>query len=238
MVTDARLKSAAVEADRALMASLGAESNEAHEFSEAFQKKMKKLLHRARHPMGYQVLRYAVAVILLLATLFGTVMAVSPEARAAVTGWFRTAFYGPYAHYDNMDVTGIPDAAAEMEYDYYLSATPEGYEHWREIGKIEGKSYMYHNAATGNILFFDYAYAKGIGDAFIGVEGYTHKQVRIGSLEGDLYTTEQEGQSNVLVWSSKHGGVLFQIMGDISGEQLIALAESVQYRKAPVETKP
>ena len=237
MVTEDKLKSAAVEAERALLASVEAEQKEPHEFSKTFEKKIKKLVHRSEHPVRYQVLRYAAVIVVVLATLFGSLMAASPDVRAAVTGWFRTAFVGPYAHYDNMDVTGIPDAAAEMEYDYYLPTIPEGYAPWQEMDKIEGKTYMYHNEATGNILFFNYAYATGIGDAFLNVEGYTHQRVRIGSLEGDLYTTPKEGESNVLVWSSKHGGVLFQIMGDISAEQLIALAESVQYRKAPVETE-
>ena len=237
MVTEEMLKNAAVEVERALLQALGEEA-QPHEFSAEFEKKIKRLTRRAEHPVRYRMLRYAAVVILVLATLFGTVMAASPDVRAAVVGWFRTAFYGPYAHYDNVDVTDIRDAAAEMEYDYYLSTIPEGYAPWREMEKTEGKTYMYHNESTGNILFFDYAYAKGVGDVFLNVEGYSHECVRIGSLEGDLYTTTKEGESNVLVWSSKHGGVLFEIMGDISGEQLIALAESVQYKKAPVETKP
>ena len=237
MVTDAVLRSAAAEAQDALLSALAAEQTNLHEFSVAFEKKMEKLTRRAKHPVRYQVLRYAAVIVLMMATLFGSLMAFSLEVRADVIGWFRSTFKGPYAHYDSVDVTDIPDAAAEMEYDYYLPAVPEGYVLWKEMEKIEGKTYMYHKEETGNILFFDYAYSKGIGDAFIGVEGYTYERVKIGQLEGDLYTTTEEGQNNALVWTSKHGGVLFEIFGDISGEELIALAEGVQYQKLPQENE-
>ena len=107
MVTDAALRDAAAEARDALLAAVMAEQAQLHEFSEDFEKRIRKLTRRANHPLRYQVLRYAAVVVLTLATLFGSLVAFSPEARATFVGWFRAAFEGPYAHYDSVDVTDI-----------------------------------------------------------------------------------------------------------------------------------
>ena len=61
--------------------------DEALTFSSAFERKMKKLIRRADHPIRYRIAQ-AAACLLLAALLSGcTVLAVSPEARAAFVGW-------------------------------------------------------------------------------------------------------------------------------------------------------
>lgn len=238
MVTDVMLKNAAAEAEQAFLTAVTDLDMPAHEFSKPFERKIKSLIRKAKHPVPHQTLRYAAVIVLVLATLFATVVAVSPDVRAGVAGWFRSSFNGIYAHYDNMDVTGIPDAAAEMEYDYFLPEIPQQYTLLYETEKYLGRSYIYLHVESGNLLQFSYGYATGSGSSFIDLDGYTHESVRIGALEGDLYTTTVEGESNALIWVSKHGGVLFELIGGLDGEQLIALAESVQYQKATEENEP
>lgn len=236
MVTDTALRHAAAQAQDVLLTTLAAEQANLHKFSAAFEKKLQKLVRRARHPMLHRTLRYAAVIVLTLATLFGSVMALSPEARAQVAGWFGSVF-GSYTHYDNVDATQIPDAAAEMELDYYLPAIVQGYAPLQETETPGGKTYMYVHESTGNILFFSYAYAQGSGSSFWGVEGYTEQRVQIGQLEGDLYTTQEEGKSNVIVWTSRHGGILFELSGDLEGQELIRLAESVRHQvRTPVSS--
>ena len=63
--------------------------DEALTFSSAFERKMKKLVRRADHPIRYRIAQ-AVACLLLAALLSGcTVLAVSPEARAAFVGGYE-----------------------------------------------------------------------------------------------------------------------------------------------------
>ena len=239
MVTDAMLQKAAVEAEQAFLTAVTDLDKPSHEFSKPFERKIKSLICKAKHPALHQVLRYAAIIILTIGLLFGAMMAFSPEVRAGVVGWFRMAFDGPYAHYSNEDVQNIPNAAAEMEYDYYLPTIPDGYELMFESGDPLGNgSTCIYVCDSGAMLTFSYHYAIGVGDSFLNVEGYMHERVKVGVLDADLYTTTEEGQNNVIVWYSKHGGVIFVINGDFSGQQLIALAESVQHQKTPMETKP
>ena len=66
--------------------------DEALTFSSTFERKMKKLIHRADHPIRYRIAQ-VVTCLLLVALLSGcTVVAVSPEARAAFVGWVRETY--------------------------------------------------------------------------------------------------------------------------------------------------
>lgn len=238
MVTDDMLQNAAVEAEQVFLTAVADLDMPPHEFSEPFKREIKSLIRKDRHSVPHQVLRYAAVITLTIGLLFGAMVAFSPEVRAGVVGWFHMAFDGPYAHYSNVDIQNIPDAAAEMEYEYYLPTIPEGYELMFESGDPLGNgcTCIYVNDA-GTMLTFAYHYAIGAGDSFLNVEGYQHERVKVGMLDADLYTTTEEGQNNVIVWYSKHGGVMFQINGDLSGRQLIALAESVQYQKTSADNE-
>ena len=235
MVTEDMLHNAALEAEQSLLQTLSEEA-QSHQFSEKFEKKIKKLTRRAKHPVGYRVLRYAAVVVLVMATMFGTVLAVSPEARASILGWFLAEPVGPYTHYVNADAQGLPDAATEMKYDYYLPTLPEGYSLMLETPRVEGKTYLY-SGNTGMMLYFNYHYAVGAGELFLDVEGYQHERVTAGGVTADLYTTTEERECNVIIWNSKHSGVMFQISADLEKDELIALAESVQHREFPKENE-
>ena len=69
MVTETMLKSAATEANVAKMAFLDRLDVKLHVFSEKFEKKIGKLVRRAKHPMLYKILRYGVVVLLVAAVL-------------------------------------------------------------------------------------------------------------------------------------------------------------------------
>ena len=74
-----------------------------HTFSPAFERKMKKLLRRGRHPVLYRTLRAAACLLLVLLLSGCAVLVVSPAAREVFLGWvreFRTpAEYPPYTLY-------------------------------------------------------------------------------------------------------------------------------------------
>ena len=60
-----------------------------HTFSPAFERRMKKLLRRGRHPVWYKSLHAAACVLLALLLSGCAVLAVSPEAREVFAGWVR-----------------------------------------------------------------------------------------------------------------------------------------------------
>lgn len=131
MLTDAILREATAEAERFLL-SIVPEDGEPHVFSKRFERKMQKLIRRANHPIRYQVMRTAAAVALAIVTLFGAVMAVSPEARAAVVGWVKSTFHEFFEYSNEASNTGnnVNDNANNndsnppsepVKYDYRLS---------------------------------------------------------------------------------------------------------------------
>ena len=60
-----------------------------HTFSPAFERKMKKLLRRGRHPVLYRTLRAAACLLLVLLLSGCAVLVVSPAAREVFLGWVR-----------------------------------------------------------------------------------------------------------------------------------------------------
>ncbi len=58
MVTDEMMRQAAGEVELAMLASLSAKDIAPHKFSDRFEKKMKKLINKVKHPIRYNALRF------------------------------------------------------------------------------------------------------------------------------------------------------------------------------------
>lgn len=89
MMTDEMLTQAAGELAYAMNKSLPESGACSHQFSAGFERKMKRLMRRTDHPGMYRVLRAVAGMILVISIGFGSLLALSPEARAAVYGWVR-----------------------------------------------------------------------------------------------------------------------------------------------------
>lgn len=230
MLTDAILKEAAAEAERFRL-SIVPEDGEPHVFSKRFERKMQKLIRRANHPIRYQFMRIAAAVVLVIATLFGAVMAVSPEARAAVVGWLRETF-GVYAQYSNDHVQGNHDAdlgddtQEQIKYEYHLAVVPEGYRELKIVDKIDGMAYVYVNDA-GEVLRFVYTYGVENSSLFIKTEDYVHHVGFVNKLSADIYIPLIENETSAIIWQDHHTGVLFEIFAMADQVELIEIAETV-----------
>ena len=86
-----------------------------HSFSPSFERKMKRLLRRGRHPVWYKALHAAACLLLALLLSGCAVLAVSPASREAFAGWVRevhdTYFSYQYVGPDQdvqEDLTKIP----------------------------------------------------------------------------------------------------------------------------------
>ena len=219
MITDAMLKEAAAEAERFMLAHLP-EIQEPHVFSKRFERKMQKLLARAKHPIRYQVVRYVAAVLLAIIMLFGTVLAVSPEVRATVFGWVRSTFY-EYFQYSN-DNEEVP---ARDEYE--LAVIPDRYKEQKVIEKRNGKTYLYIDD-SGNVLQFAYAYGENINSFFADANDYEKRTGYVHGVMADIYLANKENETSVIVWRDPDADVLFYIFAKADQAELINIAESVQ----------
>lgn len=248
MLTDAILREATAEAERFLL-SIVPEDGEPHEFSKRFQRKMEKLIRRTNHPIRYQVMRTAAAVALAIVTLFGAVMAVSPEARAAVVGWIKETF-GIYTHYSNDYMgtdTGAPvndsvepensepiddgedstnSTEEQSRYEYKFSVIPEGYRELKALDKLDGKMYIYVND-SGCILQFTYTDGAENSSLFADTENYEHYSANVNECAADIYIALKEGETSGIVWEDSRTDMLFQILATAERDVLIGLAETV-----------
>lgn len=226
MITDEMLKEAAGELEAAMMAQLPEETECDHEFSAAFERKMKKVTHRANHPFAAKFGRQVAAAVLALVLLGGALLGISPAARAVFVGWVKEA-YGTAVHYFIPEsVTEKP--AEEVPTAYHLGWVPEGYTLLDILESATNVGYVYVNA-EGRLLYFDYTIPKKNAsvDSFLEVKNHNHKFVFVGELQADLYINNDKNGSNALIWVDKSGTVLFCVMGMLEGEMLIKLAEDI-----------
>ena len=179
--------------------------DEALTFSPAFERKMKKLIRRADHPIRYRIAQ-AAACLLLAVLLSGcTVLAVSPEARAAFVGWVRELSEGwSVYHYFGEKKDSLGDII------YRPTWVPDGYE-----GVLE-----YSDPWNVNIGYQMEAQVKS--------DGVEVKHILIGGHSADLYLDPEPGTANVLMWMNDEAGALFTISASFSGDEIIKMAESVE----------
>ena len=222
MITDAMLREAAAEYERYMLAHLP-EITEPHVFSKKFERKMQKLFSRARHPVLYHVKRYVAAVLLAIITLFGTVIALSPEARAAVIGWVRSTV-GEFFQYTS---TSTDDPVST---EYELSVLPEGFKLLDNIYKANGKTHLFTDG-SGNILQFTYTCGQKDDSFFINAEDYEQHSGYVSDLPADIYISPREDEMNVIVWQNSTSDVIFRIHANVDQVTLIDIAEGVQKKK-------
>lgn len=237
MLTDAMLKEAAAEAERFLL-SIVPEDGEPHVFSKRFERKMAKLIRRTNHPIRYQIMRTAAAVLLAITTLFGAVMAVSPEARAAVIGWVKSAFHEFFEYSseasstgnnvnDDMNNGGSSQPSEPVKHEYHLSVIPEGYRELKVVERLDGKTYLYVNTSM-QMLQFSYTYGAQNSSMFAKAEEYEQYSVVVNERSADVYIAIKESETNGIVWQDIGANVLLQISAICNKEELIKIAETVE----------
>lgn len=219
MITDAMLREAAGEAERFLLAHLP--EPQPHQFSPRFERRMQKLISRAKHPVRHQVLRYVAAVLLAILTLFGAVFAASPQVRAAVSGWVRSIYKNAFHYTNDVPAPSVPSI------EYRPTVIPDGYTLLNVTDLEDGKYYLY---ADDNGMFFKFRYMYSTGNAnlFLYVEDYQQHSGFVHGVSADIYLSDKEDESSVIVWQDADSGVLFILHAIADKSQLIALAEGVQ----------
>lgn len=194
------------------------------DFSPAFEKKMQKLIRRADHPIRYRIAQ-VVACLLLAALLSGcTVLAVSPEARAAFVGWVRE-MYETYVEYR---YTGENQVTPPSVIYYRPTWIPEGYQEIT-VEESTSQTYIYYEKEDKLLVFCctmdaDAATLKIISD---NGDILDVQNVKIGDSSADLYIDPKENAASDIVWINENG-TLFFIHGQLSGDELIKMAESVE----------
>ena len=219
MITDAMLQMAAEEVAMAMLCGIPAEP---HTFSARFEKKMKRLLHRARHPVAHRAMRYAAAILLAITVLFGSVFAISAEVRAAVINWVKSVFH-EFSQYSSQET--IPP---DVEYEYYLPDQFDDYTLLTTIEELNGKTSLYIDT-QGNILQFSYV-NHGNVSMFVETENCDVYSGTVGALPADIFISRIEGETNAIVWKDPASNMLLVMSAYVDQEELPGLAEKVEKR--------
>ena len=218
MITDETLQ---VAAEEVAMAMLNNIPEETYSFSARFEKKMQQLLRRAKHPVFYQVMRYAAVIVLAVTVLFGAVFAVSPTVRAAVIGWVQSVFHEFYKY--SSEETTPPD----VEYEYYLPESFDDYSLLTTLDDQNGKTYVYTNK-QGQIMQFSYSHASNGENLYVNAEDYEVFADLVGNNPADIYISKTDERENVIIWQDNSQNVLFTISGFVNHEELLEIAKRVE----------
>lgn len=198
-----------------------------HAFSPAFERRMKKLLRRDRHPVLYRALRAAACLLLALLLSGCTVLAVSPEAREVFVGWVReihdTYFLYKFFGAEEREPVSKEDVLYQPTY------VPPGYriEH-RSVLAAGIVTIRYIDDQTGKLATFNYFLDTSSPVLKITWENEViYKKVMVNGNSADLYLDSEEGEPNIIVWGDEKNKGAFKLFGVFSEEELIRMAESV-----------
>lgn len=218
MISEEALRKAAEEANDCLLRSLDAESIPAHHFSARFERKMRRLIRRARHPAAYRALTRAVCVLLALILGSGVFLAVNPEARAAFFGWVRT-------QYERLFVYDMTSTSEQTDLPVYtLGWLPEGYEESIRYCTPNLTRVVYSNS-LGDAIDFLYS---NQGNIYINPIDTTTHPATIDGQPAEIYCSENANENNNIVWSTAKPIIVFEISGKFDEDILIYMAENVK----------
>ena len=220
-MTDKQLAEACGELNEAMLRSLPAPEECNPQFSRRFERKMARVTRRANHPVPYRVMQRAASFLLVLFLGFMTVLAVSPAVRAAFASWVRETYESFFVYSFTEEAEG---PAPNM--NYYISEIPDGY--------VEAMAH--HDEYTGHCVYVNednasitLLYMHGDSSVFyVEKDGYTVKPITVAGHSGELYVDHISDPNNGLLWIDEEKQIMFVLSGPFTGEELIAIAESVK----------
>lgn len=230
MIPEEQLKEAALEADKILLAAVPEEENCDHEFSPAFEEKMKKLIHRRKHPVLTHPMFRAAAVLVAMLLLGGTLLLSVPEVQAG----FKGLFVEEQEHRYRYALTGCVDA--DDLRTYHLGWVPEGYAVQIENHR-DSRGFITYRNPERKAIYFSYGIQRKNEDAerwfsFSSME-CRRKDTIVNGRYADLFELRDTGGkiSYSVVWMNEEQSVLFFISGARTEAEAVKLAESVISRE-------
>lgn len=192
-----------------------------HNFLPEFEKKMRRMIRRANHPIRFRMIQTAACLLLAILLTGCTVLAVSPEARAAFAGWIKELQQEWFSYRYAGEVDSSPRNTV-----YFPAWLPEGY---REVEAPEPGTFvraLYQNESGGLLSF---AYQVGLEKTAFHVEweNTNIQPVTVSGKKADFYQNTPDG-ANVLVWTDEAQGIVFWLAAQLTEEELIQAAESLQ----------
>ena len=220
MITDEMIAEAALELNTALLKNLPDTDCCSHVFSVGFEKKMNRLIRKAKHPRLYTFAQRAACILLVLILGFMALLAVSPTARAGVLGWIKKQYETVTSY------SFVGDPATYEPTVFYIASMPEGYTEKLVADSAYNVVRIYTNEEDQQ-MFFSYTTTPDETVYGLAVEGYRVENVSVHNHSGELYLSDDPARSNSLIWLDKESQVIFYLSGFFDKEELIQIGESV-----------
>ena len=229
MISNEFIRQATEEYLEESMPAIPTENEIDHVFSDRFEKNMKSVIRKNNHPQLKRVLRMAASFALVILISGGSVMALSPTARAAVMGWLFGQ-EGTVFSYTSMGTK----TESEVFYKYDLAQIPEGYVLWQEIVDETQSIMLYAEEETGLLLKLTATPNDGTGAMFLITTTDQKETVQIGDINADFYPSESEDSAPGLAWVDPENDYLICLDGFFCQEELIDMAISLVKTEIPI----
>ena len=218
MISDEMIKNAACEANEAILNSISEDENYNHTFSRDFDRRIAAVGKSANSSRSRKILSIAAGIILVLAITGGMVLAISPEARAAVKlSWNRIVGDDGWPTYFCDDIADEDESVS-----YELTWVPNGY----KLVSKDDKFCTIEYRDNDNILTF--SYSNSSVDFVSSVKCESH-EVEVCGVIGSIYTpvdNDFENSRKTLVF--ERNDALFILSADLSDDELINIAENIK----------
>ena len=228
MISNLLLRQATEEYHEESMSAIPTENEIDHVFSDRFEENMKSVIKKNNHPQLKRVLRMAASFALVILVASGSVMALSPTARAAVMGWLFGQD-GTTFSYTSMG----EESESDVYYKYELPQIPEGYYLWQEIVDESQSILLYAEEETGHLLKVTGSPNDGTSAMFLLTTTDEKSTVQIGDVTGDFYQSSTADSSSGLAWIDPDTDYLICVDGFFSKEELIEMAQSLVKTAVP-----
>ena len=180
---------------------------------------------RNRSKPVWKVIVHKAAIILLVAALgLGSVMVVSPTARAAVVRWVLEVYetHIVYRYFG--------EQPAESMQHYELTKLTDGY---KETDRIEGEvfgSVLYENG-VGGIICFDYNYMyQGAAGIYDSNENEV-RDIKVNGIDGLLFVPHDPEGMLTVTWIDERANVQFCIVATHDEKEILRIAENIRLKK-------
>ena len=222
MITDERLRVAAGTSLEAYVSYLESDydPDDQHIFSEEFEKKMQKIIRKAKHLTFYRAAKRVAVILLAVLLSAGVWLSVDTQARATFIGWAKSIYETFFVYRFSGNISGPTEPG-----DFSLTWLPDGYGliYEEDTGSRITRFYMNE---SGEMLKYHYVYVPEENDIFIDAENAVIMTTTVGEYTADILTFDSSDEANVIMWTDKNNHA-FVISAYMNETDIVALAKSV-----------
>lgn len=191
-----------------------------HTFPDSFREKIISIAKRKQKLHTF--CRRLVAAIIALLIGSTILIAINPDVRAVIKGWFLEILnsHAVYHFTDNSELTELPI--------FNLSYIPDNFEEIDGLYTSTRSSSFYLNPETGKAFVFEYRImTEGNIIEIIGDNSATYEVIRLNDTNIYFYAAGRDSSTNNMIWFDNQNKIVFLINSDLEKDVMLHMAESV-----------